>query len=149
MAAGNDTPLAPPAATARRALLRGAAGLGVAGAAVASCQPAYAADGSDAELIQLCAAWREALDREMAVTDRLGRMMERDWSDADHALFDEAGGAVSELEGRVFGTKATTLAGIKAKAGVLDYLDAAAGIPAEPHQAASLVADVLAFGGAA
>lgn len=148
MAAETDTPFAPLAATARRALLRGAGGLAAA-AAVASCQPAHAAAGADARLIADCAAWREAMDREMAVTDRLGRMMERDWSDADHALFDEAGDAVSELEGRVFGTKATTLAGIQAKAGVLDYLAAAAGIPAEPDHAASLVADVLAFGGAA
>ena len=148
MATGNDTLCAPFSATARRALLGGAAVLGTAFATASSCQPVLAA-GADAGLVALCAAWRRALAREMAVTDRLFATHERDWSDADRDLFDEVGADVSDLERRVFGTRATTLAGIKAKAGVLGHLSAAAGVPTEPEQAASLVADVLAFGGGA
>lgn len=149
MATGNDTPLAPSGATARRALFGGAAAVGAAIAGVSSCQVVPAAVGADAELVALCAAWRQAMDRNAAVVDRLARMHECDWSEEDHAEWDETGEALSEIEDRVFEAKAANLAGIRAKAGVLEYMAAAFGIPAQPEQAASLVADVLAFGGAA
>ena len=135
------------ATASRRACLSGAAVFGAAIGGASSCQPASAADGADAGLIALCAEWRRAFDREKAVTDRLACKLEKDWSDEEGALWDEVQDAVAELEHRVFATKATTLAGIKAN--VLDYLDAAAGIPAPSEHAASLVADVLALGGAA
>ena len=105
--------------------------------------------GADVALLALCAEWRRAMDRNAAVVDRLACRLERDWSDEDHAQWDETGEAVSDLQDRVFAAKATTLAGIKAKAGVLDRMAGAYGIPAPEEAAASLVADVLALGGAA
>ena len=114
-----------------------------------AARPVAAATGADAELIALCAEWRRAFDRDMAVTDRLACMHEKDWSDEDRALNHEVHDDVNELEDRVFETKARTMAGVKAKAGVLAYLDAAAGIPAPAEYAASLVADILALRGTA
>ena len=144
MATANHTTSADP--RSRRTLL---AAVGAAAALPTSAvpQPVPAA-GADAELLELCAAWRRAFDREMAVLERLGRMLERDWSDEDRASLAEASAEVYRLEDLVFDTPATTLAGVKAKASVLDYLDAAADIPAEREYAASLVADIMALGGA-
>ena len=136
------------ATPSRRGLLKiaaTAAALAPVGAAASQAQDA----GADAELLALCADWRRAFDREAVVLDRLGYKHDTDWSDEDRALIAEVQGDVYDLEDRVFATKATTLAGIKAKAGVLEYLDTAAGIPAEREYAASLVADIMALGGAA
>lgn len=150
MADRNNTPAAPQVASTRRALLTGPAAVGAAAAlpTLTVLQPASAA-GADAELLALCAAWRRAFDREAAVTDRLACKFEKDWSGEEAALWHAVQDAVSELERRIFATRARTMAGVRAKAGVLAHLDAAAGIPAEREQAASLVADVLALGGAA
>ena len=132
------------ATSSRRRLLKIAATAAAAAPMGGAALPAPSAD-PDAELVALCAAWRRAFDREKAVTERLFRMHQRHWSAADRDLLDAVEADVHELERRVFGARAVTLAGAKAKAGVLAHLDAAAGIPAEPEQAASLVADIVAL----
>ena len=133
----------------RRTLLAGVAA--VSATATLPALPALAAarlapaSAADTELLQICADWRRAMDINGAVVDRLSQVLTRDWSDDDHAEWNETGEALSDAEERVFETKATTLAGVKAKAGVLDYMAETYGIPAEPEYAASLVADVLAL----
>lgn len=134
----------------RRGLLMSAAATAAAVPTVAAAVAVPAAvAGADADLIGLCADWRRAMNRNAVVVDRLSDMHERDWSEEDHADWNETGEAVSDLERRVFETRATTLAGVKAKAGVLDRMAELYGIPAEPEYAASLVADVMALTGGA
>ena len=104
--------------------------------------------GTDTELLELCAAWRQAADRLIPVADRLAGMLERDRSEDDRVLDRELNSEVYALEQRIFGIKAATLAGLKAKAGVLDYLNTAMGISPTPEYAASLVTDIVALGSA-
>ncbi|TDH58167.1 hypothetical protein E2C06_34090, partial [Dankookia rubra] len=78
---------------------------------------------TDTELLELCAAWRQAVDRLIPIADRHAGMLDRDWSAADRVLKKEVEGEVFGLERRIFDTEAATLAGLKAKAGVLDYMD--------------------------
>lgn len=116
MAVLTDTLFAPPGATARRALLRGAAGLCAAGAALASCQPAHAsgavdaAPGPDAELIRLCAAYTAAVD---AYNSYGGHVDPED---------DVLWHAVEAIRDRVDELTARTLAGVVAKARVVRHL---------------------------
>ena len=52
------------------------------------------------------------------------------------------------LERRIFDIEVATLAGLKAKVGVLDYLNTAMGVSPNPEYAASLVTDLVALGSA-
>lgn len=133
----------------RRALLTGAAGSAAALSTSAVPRPARASDGSDAELIALCAAYHRAYEHEAAIVRRLFEVKERDWSEEDRCAYEEAGAAECELRRRIFDTKATTLAGCKAKAGVVDlwFATDADGDLHSPDDwpAASLVNDLLAL----
>lgn len=104
---------------------------------------------TDAELLQLCAAWRTANDRYMSVTDRLDQIDEANQSDADRALGKDVSRAVHEIERRIFDTPATTLAGLRAKAEILAYMGDEMGIPVDSENGWSLVQDILALGSAA
>jgi hypothetical protein len=126
----------------RRALLTGTAGAAAALSPFAVARPVHGAE-ADAGLIALCAAWRQALDVNAVVVDRLSNMHERDWCEADRAEWDETGEAAADLEDRVAETRATTMAGVRAKAAVLDYMAEAYGVPCPAECAASLVADLV------
>ena len=90
--------------------------------------------GTDAELLELCAAWRPANDHYMSVTDRLADLHEDDQSAADRALGREVSRAVHRIERRIFDTPATTFAGLKAKAEILAFMGNEMGIPVDsPH----------------
>ena len=141
MANTNDTSAAPLGISKRRALLTGAAAALSAGAVV----PARAS-GADKELLELCVAWRQAADRLIPVADRLAEVLDGDWSEDDRVLDRELNNEVCGLERRIFDIEAATLAGLKAKAGVLEYMDTAMGVPANPEYAASLVTDIVALG---
>ena len=143
MANTNDKSAAPLGASKRRALLTGA----VAALSAGAVAPAHAS-GADKELIELCAAWRQAADRLIPVADRLAHLSDDDWSDYDRVLDRELNNEVYGLERRIFGIEAATLAGLKAKAGMLDYLNTAMGVSPNPEYAASLVTDFVALGNA-
>ena len=91
--------------------------------------------------------WRHRIHA-IETADRLADIFDADWSEDDRVLDRELNNEVCGLEQRIFGIEAATLAGLKAKAGVLDYMDTAMGIPANPEYAASLVADIMALGSA-
>ena len=149
MANGNNTPDALPRTSKRRGLLSGAARLGAATALAAGFMaPAARAIGADAELLAFCAAWRRAVDRFIPIVSHVGNFHEKDQSTADRALLEDAQDEVYGLEERIFSTEATSLAGLKAKAEVLDYMEAAMDVSATAEQAASLVADIKALGAA-
>jgi hypothetical protein len=101
---------------------------------------------TDRELLKLCAAWRPAVDRCIAVMDRLAQKPDSAWTVADRARDKKASRAVHELEEAIFDTPAATLAGLKAKAEILRHMDTAMGVPAAEKYAASLVTDILALG---
>ena len=143
MANTNDTSTAPLGISKRRALLTGAAAALSAGAAAP-----VRASGADAELIELCAAWRQAADRLIPVEARLAEVLDGDLSEDDRVLDRELNSEVYALEQRIFGIEAATLAGLKAKAGVLDYLNTAMGVSPNLEYAASLVTDIMALGSA-
>ena len=136
MANANDKSAAPLVASKGRALLTGAVAALFAGAVA----PAHAS-GPDKELIELCAAWRQT-------ADRLANIFDADWSEEDRVLDRELNNAVYGLERRIFDIKAATMAGLKAKVGVLDYMDTGMGISPTPEYAASLVTDFVALGSA-
>ena len=73
MANKNDALTAPLVASKRRALLTGA----VAALSAGAVAPAHAS-GADKELIELCAAWRQAADRLIPVADRLADIFDAD-----------------------------------------------------------------------
>ena len=83
--------------------------------------------------------------------NRLFHKHERHWTEAERDLYEQVENTEAELRRRIFDMKATTFAGIAAKAGVVDRFFAKVwGDPdtlADPNDwpAASLVNDILAL----
>ena len=101
---------------------------------------------TDAELLELCAAWYPANDRYMSVGDRLADLHEDDQSAADRALSKEVHRVVHQIERRIFDTPAATLAGLKAKTEILAFMGNEMGVPVDSPHGWSLVTDILALG---
>ena len=159
MAADTDTSALPAPTTNRRTFFSVTALLGVATGVPGTAPPASAAapalaaavdvDGNaytEADLIAFCAEWREAIDEYMPLVTRLDRVAEKDQPATDRARCDALDDDIHELEQIIFSTPAATLAGLKAKAGVLAFMGNEMGMPVDSPAAWSLVKDILALG---
>lgn len=97
----------------------------------------------DAALLALCVQWERAIDRSSEVVGRLACRMESDWTAAERAEWDASHALADALQDSVTGTRAATVAGVRAKASVLRRMAETDGIPCPEECAASLVADLV------